>query len=87
MPAAEGPGTGRKMTAVRNAGGKFQAVDDSGKIIPESPEFDTGPEADNWRRMENKAKPAEPKPPRPENLIELRKRAAVLKALRKCLEA
>lgn len=49
----------RKLTAVRNADGKFQAVDDSGKIIPESPEFDTGPEADHWRRTVHNASPAE----------------------------
>lgn len=95
------PADGRKLTAVRNDNGKFQAVDDGGKIIPESPEFDTGPEADHWRRMVHQAgkssqTPADAvvsvsapdkKPARPDNLIELRKRQSVLKALRKCLEA
>lgn len=93
----------KKLTAVRNADGKFQAVDDNGNVIPGSPEFDTGPQADHWRRQQKTAEadPARtstegpsddaalaPKSVRrPENLIQLRKRVSVLKALRKCLEA
>lgn len=56
------PDDGRKLVALRNAGGKFQAVDDAGKIIPESPEFNTGPEADNWRRMRAAPQPEQPTP-------------------------
>lgn len=69
-PAAEpaqpiqDPGGGRKLAALRNGNGKFQAVDDSGNIIPSSPEFDTGPEADHWRRQQiQKAAPQEPAVP------------------------
>lgn len=56
LPAEPAMGE-RRLGAIREPSGKWVAVDDAGKPIPESPKFDTGPAADNWRRAAKQAAP------------------------------